>query len=73
MRINHRIFGVLLEVETYVSNQVVFGLEDVGGYGRALAKYLVDHERIVKSKSGFIILNEKPSDDTKMIVGMRNV
>ena len=27
---------------------VVFGLEDVGGYGRALAKYLVDHERVVK-------------------------
>ncbi|MES5846806.1 MULTISPECIES: IS110 family transposase [unclassified Bacillus cereus group] len=40
----------LLEVETYVSAgvSVVFGLEDVGGYGRALAKYLVDHEQVVK-------------------------
>ncbi|PGY99380.1 IS110 family transposase [Bacillus cereus] len=40
----------LLEVETYVSDglSVVFGLEDVGGYGRALAKYLVDHEQVVK-------------------------
>ena len=26
----------------------IFGLEDVGGYGRALAKYLADHEQIVK-------------------------
>ena len=52
----------LLEVETYVSDgiTVVFGLEDVGGYGRALAKYLVDHERVVKrSKSSFIILERK--------------
>ncbi len=40
----------LLKVETYVCDgiTVVFGLEDVGGYGRALAKYLVDHEQVVK-------------------------
>lgn len=26
----------------------VFGLEDVGGYGRALAQYLTDHGQVVK-------------------------
>ncbi|MGE7894227.1 IS110 family RNA-guided transposase [Bacillus cereus] len=53
----------LLEVETYVSNglSVVFGLEDVGGYGRALAKYLVDHERIVKEVNPALSFLERKS------------
>ena len=53
---------------------VVFGLEDVGGYGRALAKYLVDHERVVKEVNPALsFLERKSGDDTKTIVGMRNV
>ncbi|WP_317852960.1 IS110 family transposase [Bacillus wiedmannii] len=50
----------LLEVETYVSAgvSVVFGLEDVGGYGRALAKYLVDHEQVVKEVNPIVVFWE---------------
>ncbi|MGP2421035.1 IS110 family transposase [Bacillus sp. FH] len=53
----------LLEVETYVSDglSVVFGLEDVGGYGRALAKYLVDHERVVKEVNPALSFLERKS------------
>ncbi|UOB81152.1 IS110 family transposase [Bacillus sp. ZJS3] len=53
----------LLEVETYVSNDlsVVFGLEDVGGYGRALAKYLVDHEQVVKEVNPALSFLERKS------------
>ncbi|AJH81758.1 IS110 family transposase [Bacillus thuringiensis] len=53
----------LLEVETYVSNglSVVFCLEDVGGYGRALAKYLVDHEQVVKEVNPALSFLERKS------------
>ncbi|MEK7015869.1 IS110 family transposase [Bacillus sp. FSL R9-9410] len=53
----------LLEVETYVCDgiTVVFGLEDVGGYGRALAKYLVDHERVVKEVNPALSFLERKS------------
>ncbi|MGG5785031.1 IS110 family transposase [Bacillus albus] len=53
----------LLEVETYVSNglSVVFGLEDVGGYGRGLAKYLVDHEQVVKEVNPALSFLERKS------------
>ncbi|MDT3496462.1 IS110 family transposase [Bacillus toyonensis] len=53
----------LLEVETYVSAgvSVVFGLEDVGGYGRALAKYLVDHEQVVKEVNPALSFLERKS------------
>uniref|UniRef100_UPI001F591C86 IS110 family transposase n=1 Tax=Bacillus cereus group sp. BfR-BA-01361 TaxID=2920322 RepID=UPI001F591C86 len=53
----------LLEIETYVSNglSVVFGLEDVGGYGRALAKYLVDHEQVVKEVNPALSFLERKS------------
>ncbi|MGH0543164.1 IS110 family transposase [Bacillus cereus] len=53
----------LLEVETYVSDglSVVFGLEDVGGYGRALAKYLVDHEQVVKEVNPALSFLERKS------------
>ncbi|NWK70037.1 IS110 family transposase [Bacillus paramycoides] len=53
----------LLEVETYVSDglSVVFGLEDVGGYGRALAKYLVDHEQVVKEINPALSFLERKS------------
>ncbi|PFM43977.1 IS110 family transposase [Bacillus cereus] len=56
----------LLEVETYVSDglSVVFGLEDVGGYGRALAKYLVDHERVVKEVNPALSFLERKSQVT---------
>ncbi|MCM3003586.1 IS110 family transposase [Priestia koreensis] len=56
----------LLEVETYVSNglSVVFGLEDVGGYGRALAKYLVDHEQVVKEVNPALSFLERKSHVT---------
>ncbi|MGN4717755.1 IS110 family transposase [Bacillus cereus group sp. MYBK104-1] len=56
----------LLEVETYVSDglSVVFGLEDVGGYGRALAKYLVDHERVVKEVNPALSFLERKSHVT---------
>ncbi|MFB5557299.1 IS110 family transposase, partial [Bacillus cytotoxicus] len=54
----------LLEVETYVSDglSVVFGLEDVGGYGRALAKYLADHERVVKEVNPALSFLERKSE-----------
>ncbi|HDR7785350.1 IS110 family transposase [Bacillus wiedmannii] len=53
----------LLEVETYVCDGiiVVFGLEDVGGYGRALAKYLVDHEQVVKEVNPALSFLERKS------------
>ncbi|MDZ5476242.1 IS110 family transposase [Bacillus thuringiensis] len=53
----------LLEVETYVSDglSVVFGLEDVGGYGRALARYLVDHEQVVKEVNPALSFLERKS------------
>ncbi|HDR7640573.1 Transposase [Bacillus wiedmannii] len=53
----------LLEVETYVRDglSVVFGLEDVGGYGRALAKYLVDHEQVVKEVNPALSFLERKS------------
>ncbi|MEK4912482.1 IS110 family transposase [Bacillus sp. FSL E2-8887] len=53
----------LLEVETYVCDgiAVVFGLEDVGGYGRALAKYLVDHEQVVKEVNPALSFLERKS------------
>ncbi|MBG9536986.1 IS110 family transposase [Bacillus thuringiensis] len=56
----------LLEVETYVSDDlsVVFGLEDVGGYGRALAKYLVDHEQVVKEVNPALSFLERKSHVT---------
>ncbi|MEC2920986.1 IS110 family transposase [Bacillus tropicus] len=56
----------LLEVETYVSAgvSVVFGLEDVGGYGRALAKYLVDHEQVVKEVNPALSFLERKSHVT---------
>ncbi|MEM5601452.1 IS110 family transposase [Bacillus cereus] len=56
----------LLEVETYVSAgiTVVFGLEDVGGYGRALAKYLVDHEQVVKEVNPALSFLERKSHVT---------
>ncbi|EJQ71401.1 hypothetical protein IG7_02028 [Bacillus cereus HuA2-4] len=56
----------LLEVETYVSDglSVVFGLEDVGGYGRALAKYLVDHEQVVKEVNPALSFLERKSHVT---------
>ncbi|MCU4723886.1 IS110 family transposase [Bacillus thuringiensis] len=56
----------LLEVEIYVSAgvSVVFGLEDVGGYGRALAKYLVDHEQVVKEVNPALSFLERKSHVT---------
>ncbi|MBG9856341.1 IS110 family RNA-guided transposase [Bacillus wiedmannii] len=56
----------LLEVETYVSAgvSVVFGLEDVGGYGRELAKYLVDHEQVVKEVNPALSFLERKSHVT---------
>ncbi|PEK14522.1 IS110 family transposase [Bacillus toyonensis] len=56
----------LLEVVTYVSAgiTVVFGLEDVGGYGRALAKYLVDHEQVVKEVNPALSFLERKSHVT---------
>ncbi|PDY15789.1 MULTISPECIES: IS110 family transposase [Bacillus cereus group] len=56
----------LLEVETYVSAgiTVVFDLEDVGGYGRALAKYLVDHEQVVKEVNPALSFLERKSHVT---------
>ncbi|HDX9610410.1 TPA: IS110 family transposase [Bacillus toyonensis] len=56
----------LLEVETYVSDglSVVFGLEDVGGYGRALAKYLIDHEQVVKEVNPALSFLERKSHVT---------
>ncbi|PEJ72834.1 IS110 family transposase, partial [Bacillus wiedmannii] len=56
----------LLEVETYVSDglSVVFGLEDVGGYGRALAKYLVDHKQVVKEVNPALSFLERKSHVT---------
>lgn len=59
----------LLEVETYVCDgiTVVFGLEDVGGYGRALAKYLVDHERFILVDTTTSFKKECISKSTKCI------
>ena len=40
----------LLDIDKLVEEGLtpVFGLEDVGGYGRALAQYLTDHGQVVK-------------------------
>lgn len=53
----------LLEVNQLAGEQLtpVFGLEDVGGYGRALAKYLMDHEQIVKEVNPALSFAERKS------------
>ncbi|WP_342559059.1 IS110 family transposase [Metasolibacillus sp. FSL K6-0083] len=42
----------------------IFGLEDVGGYGRALAKYLTDHAQIVKEVNPALSYAERKSHMT---------
>ncbi|KOP69420.1 transposase [Lysinibacillus sp. FJAT-14745] len=42
----------------------IFGLEDVGGYGRALAKYLADHEQILKEVNPALSYAERKSHMT---------
>lgn len=42
----------------------IFGLEDVGGYGRVLAQYLVDHEQIVKEVNPALSYRERKSKMT---------
>ncbi|MED4463232.1 IS110 family transposase [Metabacillus fastidiosus] len=56
----------LLEVGNYIDEGLtpIFGLEDVGGYGRALAKYLVDHEQIVKEVNPALSFAERKSHMT---------
>jgi len=56
----------LLEVNQLAGEQLtpVFGLEDVGGYGRALAKYLMDHEQIVKEVNPALSFAERKSHMT---------
>ncbi|GGE54868.1 IS110 family transposase [Priestia taiwanensis] len=56
----------LLEVDAYNTEglTLAFGLEDVGGYGRALAKYLVDHGQIVKEVNPALSYAERKSQMT---------
>lgn len=42
----------------------VFGLEDVGGYGRALAQYLTDHGQVVKEVNPALSYAERKSNVT---------
>src|SRR5690625_783236 len=42
----------------------VFGLEDVGGYGRALAQYLTDHGQVVKEVNPALSYAERKSHET---------
>ena len=42
----------------------VFGLEDVGGYGRALAQYLTDHGQVVKEVNPALSYAERKSHVT---------
>lgn len=43
---------------------LVFGLEDVGGYGRALATFLVDHGQMVKEVNPALSYAERNSYPT---------
>lgn len=53
----------------------IFGLEDVGGYGRALAQFLTDYGQVVKEVNPALSYAERKSHmiTKKVIVGMRNV
>lgn len=56
----------LLAVYQHVADDLtpIFGLEDVGGYGRALAKYLTDHAQIVKEVNPALSYAERKSHMT---------
>ncbi|KGR89397.1 IS110 family transposase [Lysinibacillus sp. NPDC095746] len=56
----------LLDIYKYMEDGLtpIFGLEDVGGYGRALAQYLVDHEQIVKEVNPALSYRERKSKMT---------
>ncbi|WLD94528.1 IS110 family transposase [Alkalihalobacillus sp. AL-G] len=53
----------LLDIEKLMKDGLtpVFGLEDVGGYGRALAKYLADHGQVVKEVNPALSYAERKS------------
>jgi len=53
----------LLDIDTLTEEGLtpVFGLEDVGGYGRALAQYLTDHGQVVKEVNPALSYAERKS------------
>lgn len=53
----------------------VYGLEDVGGYGRSLAVYLLENKQQVKEVNSALSYAERQSYPTtqKAIAGMRSV
>ncbi|WP_102691527.1 IS110 family RNA-guided transposase [Rummeliibacillus pycnus] len=53
----------LLDVDKLVDDGLtpVFGLEDVGGYGRALAQFLTDHGQVVKEVNPALSYAERKS------------
>lgn len=56
----------LLDIDRLMKDGLtpVFGLEDVGGYGRALAKFLADHGQVVKEVNPALSYAERKSHMT---------
>lgn len=56
----------LLDVDKLIDNGLtpVFGLEDVGGYGRSLAQFLTDHGQVVKEVNPALSYAERKSNMT---------
>ncbi|WP_282022939.1 IS110 family transposase [Priestia flexa] len=56
----------LLDIDKHTEEGLtpVFGLEDVGGYGRALAQYLTDHGQVVKEVNPALSYAERKSHVT---------
>ncbi|UNL86372.1 IS110 family transposase [Priestia koreensis] len=59
-------FTFLLDIDKLMEEGLtpVFGLEDVGGYGRALAQYLTDHGQVVKEVNPALSYPERKSHMT---------
>lgn len=56
----------LLDIDKLIDNGLtpVFGLEDVGGYGRSLAQCSTDHEQVVKEVNPALSYAERKSNMT---------
>ena len=56
----------LLDIDKLIEEGMtpVFGLEDVGGYGRALAQFLSDHGQVVKKVNPALSYAERKSHMT---------
>lgn len=56
----------LLDIDKLIEEGLtpVFGLEDVGGYGRSLAQFLTDHGQVVKEVNPALSYAERKSQMT---------